>query len=87
MGLLDKVADWMTGKDALRWTLVTPRKPGWYWVERATGVIEIVKLVRLRDGQLVDQRDFGPLHEMDVNWWCGPIAMPESRLTNNKKTR
>ena len=86
MNLWNRFCDWLAGRERLMWTLVTPKKPGWYWAEMHSGRVDIVKVIR-HEGGLVLQGSLLHLWESDVNWWLGPVPMPESRLSNQKKEK
>ena len=86
MNLWNRFCDWLAGRERLMWTLETPKKPGWYWAEMESGRIDIVKVVRAK-GSLVLQENQLPLWESDILWWLGPVAVPESRFSNQKKEK
>lgn len=79
MGLFSRLADWIAGRRELEWTVVTPKKPGWYWVEMDSGKLTIVKLVRLH-GRMVCMDSGAVLVDLgDIRFWAGPISLPASR--------
>ena len=77
MGLWERFTDWLTCRHALEWTVLSPRKPGWYWAEYAWGSVLIV-LVGEREGRLCVLDDDMPevLTCTEIVRWSGPIRMP-----------
>lgn len=86
MGFFSKLADWLVGCRELEWTVVTPKKPGWYWAEYEWGSVRIV-LVGDVEGRMcvLDDELTDVLTYTEVVRWAGPVRLPASRSAKRKK--